>query len=480
MVKIRIIISLLSICALIGRAALWELAETLNGYGAKVACTLYFVQGRSLISIYSHELAWPPIGWFVHLRQVNETCIESVLWFAPFVTSRRACLHEKGRLGCALVHRGKSKHYLETDHVDTREGSGDDISDFAVRDLGSPKVRKVVKLLDDHLEDLWLNTRALIVVNASEYPARILYEKYANGFNSSIPQAGWSMAKSILSVFIASLFKTNPEIFPNRMETKIPMFNDSTTATLRHLLTMTDGQDWDEIYAPLLDPTDMLFKREEAGFVKPQRVSPGSCFQYSSKTSNLLSSYIKSRFNNDVRYLNAPYRNVIRPLNIQTCRMETDPSKVYVASSFMTMTPLDWVRVGVLLANYGRWPATGRQLLDESFMEEINKPVPTSRGLYGLHFWLGGNKHDRQADDTLDDMKCDSLYTTRRSHSRLWYQLLPKGSFFMSGFEGQYLIILPKEKLVVLRMGASREQMPFWKKFEAKDLFVPLFQALGL
>ena len=466
----RTFASLFALAIFLNRTFVNEIVETLNGYGAKVACTLYFIQSRPLNDIDWKELAWPPISWFVTTTALNDSCVEGRIKFAPFLGSRVACLHEQGSLGCVLLGKThKAEDYVKSNMLYRKvNGRGDEFSDFAVRALLSGNE---ILAVDSHFTDAWINSRAFLVIDASTYPAKILIECYGDGFNASIPQAGWSMTKSIVSLLVGALLRSEPNVFPDGLQTNIPL-EGTSSATLEQMLRMSDGMDWDEIYGPGMDPGHMLFHSNNTGYVKKQRTTPGTCFQYSSKTTNVITQYIRTKLGSDAANLNFPFNLLFRPINANSARMETDASKNFVGSSFSLMTPLDWTRLGVLIANEGVWPATGKRIIDLDYIRKLREPTKTSRGTYGLHIWLGGNAMDQHSDE--NDAECDKVYPTRVNPSRKWYQKLPKDSLLMTGFEGQYLLVVPKQKLIMLRLGASREKMPFWRRFEPADLFLPV------
>ena len=66
----------------------------------------------------------------------------------------------------------------------------------------------------------------------------------------------------------------------------------------------------------------------------------------------------------------------------------------------------------------------GRRLLPGGWVALASEPTPTSRGLYGAHFWLGGRGDLRSEGAGAD--ACDALYPSRLSPSRgWWYDALP-------------------------------------------------------
>ena len=70
--------------------------------------------------------------------------------------------------------------------------------------------------------------------------------------------------------------------------------------------------------------------------------------------------------------------------------------------------------------------ADGETLFDPNWADVVTTPTPGSDGRYGMGFWLPGEE-----------------------------SVLPDGTFFANGFQGQSLYIVPERDLLVLRMGAD-------------------------
>jgi len=459
---------------------LLRFAETANGYGSKVACTCHFIQNRTLESVAERELTWPPIALFVRLESDPSTkCVVSRLKWLPSIGVRRACMSNDKRLGCSIVSRHKTTELSarHSGHGSKDIEVNDDTDVFRV----SPEHQIQSSLLDDHMKDDWLHSRALLVVNATSFPAQILYERYGDGMTASTPQAGWSMTKSLFAMLVGALQMYKQDAFPLGLETRA--LEDGTT--VEQLLRMVDGLDWDEVYSAFTDPVNMLFLDENATTsISKKRASVGKCFRYSSKSSNLLSRWIRSLFPSDQEYHDFPFKVLFSRINARSAIVERDPAGTFVASSFSMMTARDWARLGILLAREGSWPVLidgyrrEEQIIPKSFVRALRSVTPTSRAMYGLHFWLGGGSPTSTESEDRVVRECDELYRARVSPSRAWYHQLPKETFFMTGFEGQYVIVDPVRKLVVVRLGASKEQMPGWKVFLPGELFPPLLNEI--
>lgn len=437
------------------------------------------------------ELAWPPVRWFSHVRVLEkQKCVVAegrlfgVVRFSH--KERRACF-KNAKLGCALdsgpfalEDDGEERRKLQTDEkvfVDATGGFKKWMENTTVNGL-----------IEEHFKvESGMYQRALLLVDVSEHPAKILYERYGDGFNKDMKQAGWSMSKSVFSMIVGALMHKVPERFPQGFDTVV-----SHDATLENMLRMSDGFAFDEKYTLFSDPVEMLFRSAMSGadVRKPPREKPGKCFRYSSQCSNRISEFIRrdvfahawSATGGDVAYEDMPRNYLFDKIDIKDGTFEMDPSGTFVASSFTMLRPRDWIKLGILLSNDGVWPVSQERILAPDFMKKVNTMTKTSMGTYGLQFWLGGNPFTEK--EMAAAKACDALFPTRgggrqdQAPPRLWYSYLPKKTYFMTGFEGNYLMIFPNEKKIMLRLGATPEGIPppFGPKWVPHRLFGPLIE----
>ena len=113
---------------------------------------------------------------------------------------------------------------------------------------------------------------------------------------------------------------------------------------------------------------------------------------------------------------------------------EPDVSGSFIGSSFAFMTARDWARFGELHRRDGVW--NGRRILPEGWVRYVTTPTPAAPdGQYGAHWWLN-------AGDPKDPAR------------RPWPGL-PTDTYAARGHSGQYVIVVPSAKLVVVRLGLS-------------------------
>ena len=266
-------------------------------------------------------------------------------------------------------------------------------------------------------------TRALLVV----YKDQIIAEFYADGFSKSSKLLGWSMTKSLVSTMYGIL-QSQEKI---DLEAKAPIEawqnDERKEITLKNLLEMNSGLEWEEDYATISDVTKMLFLAPDMTSVqieKPLIGKPNETWYYSSGTTNLLSGILRRQFRSHQAYLDFPYSNLIDKIGMHSMLIETDYDGNFVGSSYGWATARDWAKFGLLYLHQGNW--NGEQIFNKNWYNYAITPTNTSKGRYGAQIWLN---RGRALPDVPEDM------------------------FSFNGFQGQRVFILPSNDLVVVRLG---------------------------
>ena len=107
--------------------------------------------------------------------------------------------------------------------------------------------------------------------------------------------------------------------------------------------------------------------------VKALEFAPGSHFNYSSGTTNLMSGVLRSQFKTHQEYLDFPYTELIDKIGRHSMVLETDMAGNYVGSSYAWATARDWAKFGLLYAHKGNW--NGTQVFNDSWAEYTAKPT---------------------------------------------------------------------------------------------------------
>jgi CubicO group peptidase (beta-lactamase class C family) len=194
---------------------------------------------------------------------------------------------------------------------------------------------------------------------------------------------------------------------------------------------------------PGSDATRMLFNSHSAASVameKPLEHPPGRYFSYSSGTTNLLAALLVERLGGTQAAVDYLYGEFLQPLAMANTVLEPDPSGVFVGSSYVYASARDWARLGQLMLNGGE--LNGHRLFSE---EWAGRATAASTALndtrYGYQFWLNG-----------------------RGEHRRWPSL-PRDAFAMMGNRGQVVMMIPSERMVIVRLGWSAEDYPVNQRF---------------
>lgn len=280
------------------------------------------------------------------------------------------------------------------------------------------------------------DTRALLAVQGG----RIVWQRFADGFDADSRFRSWSMAKSVTNALVGILVRDGrlaldaPAPVPRWQQRA----SDPRRAlTLRHLLTMTSGLDnadggdaADSFIARLLFgdfSSDTAAAAEKADL----DYEPGTHWAYSTATTQILSGIVARSVGggrDGVRTFLE--RELTGPLGLSSFVLEFDPAETPLGGGYAWASAPDWARLGLLYLRDGVWD--GRRILPEGWVDFTRSVAPAeNNGTYGAHFWINAEAAEEQ------------------------FQMLRPGieAFQMNGNAGQYVVILPDRDLVVVRLG---------------------------
>ncbi|MEO0492117.1 MAG: serine hydrolase [Actinomycetota bacterium] len=269
------------------------------------------------------------------------------------------------------------------------------------------------------------------------HEGRIVAERYGGEATPETPLLSWSMAKSVTHSLVGIL------VDQGRLDLDAPApvpawANDERhEITLRHLLRMVDGLDFNETYAIPADGEDaawshcidMLFGDgvdDVAGYTigRPRKHAPGAVFNYSSGTTNVVARIVGDIIGAPDAMRAWMNETLFHPIGIRSADPTFDAAGTFVGSSYLHMTARDWARYGLLHLRGGAWD--GAQVLPRDWVEDERRAwaVDDEGNHYGTHWWV--------AEDG-------------------------RGTFFCSGFELQRVLCVPTTDLVVIRLGKTPE-----------------------
>lgn len=437
---------------------------TFLGYAGKYLCSGVFISGRSPEKILRDDIA-PMIFFNRLLRTRVDTEAQQVTVSLAGVVDRKAVF--RSGCGCTLVIGTTAdalRKQIDAEPVPRRRSALNRAwpdGDSAPVDPLPAGVNR--EKLEQVLQAAFIApssgssaaTRAVVVVFAGQ----LIAERYAPGFNRNMALPGWSMSKSVINALIAILVEKgrlnlkNPAPVPQWHRRDDPR----RAITLDQLLRMSSGLKFGEYYMPPSDVTDMLFNSYDfaaAAADKPLETAPDTKWHYSSGTTNIIAGIIRRAVDDDYpNMVTFARRELFERLNMHSAVIELDPSGTIVGSSYTFATARDWARLGLLYLQDGVWH--GERIFPRDWVAYSRTPaLEAPQGQYGAHFWLNAGSRNNPSD-------------------RRWPRL-PTDMFLAWGFQGQYLVIIPSKKLVIVRLGLDLSS----KTWDLQDLVAGVLEAI--
>lgn len=161
--------------------------------------------------------------------------------------------------------------------------------------------------------------------------------------------------------------------------------------TLRDLLTMTSGLDWNEDlpYDDPSNPSDLMEAADDwVQFVidRPMKDEPGSVFAYSSGATELLAYIFQRETGADIEHY--AHTHLFGPLGIRDYFWKRTPLGVVDTEGGLYLRAEDLAKIGLLYLNDGHW--SERRLMTSDWIKESLTPrIDAGEGFkYGYQWWL--------------------------------------------------------------------------------------------
>jgi len=338
----------------------------------------------------------------------------------------------------ALVYNYVNIDDLNLFHVRTVEAGKPQpwniASDYNKKEL-TPELRKAL--------EQYRTVAFLVVQNDS-----IRYEEYWDNYDASSLSNSFSMAKSIISILIGiahdegkikSLDQTACEYLPDFCSP------ENKVVTIRQLLMMSSGLNYDEGYSSLTSPvtrsyydTDLRKQMMELRVV----TKPGVSFNYMSANTQLLGFILEKATGKSIsEYASEKLWQPIGAEHDAKWSLDHKDGTEKAYCCFYS-NARDFARIGKLFLNKGMW--NGKQVISEAYVNAAISPAPISDGdspntIYGYQWWL-----------------TDYMGTP---------------VFYARGILGQYIFVLPSKQLTFVRLGHERGE----KDANGELLDVPVY-----
>ncbi len=261
----------------------------------------------------------------------------------------------------------------------------------------------------------------LIIKNDS-----IWHESYFDGFNVNSKTNSFSMAKSVVS---AALGKAIVEGKIKSLDQKVVDFFPELKGTyakevsVGDLSSMASGLSWDErYYSPFSIVTRAYFDDDLKKVILGLDVNekPGKSFKYLSGATQLLAMCIEKATGEYLSdYVSKSFWQPMGAENDALWQLDHEPDGVEKAYCCIASNARDFARFGKLYKQHGKW--NGKQILDSTFIAKSLQPRFKDSPEYGYGWWL--------------------------------HEIKGKKLFYMRGHLGQFVIVIPQDDLIIVRLG---------------------------
>ncbi|MET4328686.1 CubicO group peptidase (beta-lactamase class C family) [Bradyrhizobium sp. i1.15.2] len=293
---------------------------------------------------------------------------------------------------------------------------------------------------------------------------RIVYERYFGELEPHLPHACHSVTKSytgsLAAAFVHEGVLDDSKMIPHYLpELRGTAWDD---ATLRQVMDMHTGLDYNEIYADERSSVRVLGRAcgrrpRPAGYDGPRTLcdylrtvrkegAHGESFAYKTVNSEVM-TWVMTRVTGR-SFTQLMHERLWAPLGCEEDGyVSVDPAGTQMGGGGMCATLRDVARFGELMRREGEW--NGKQLIPAAVVHDVQKGDHPARFV--------------------------SLGVTRSYRSQWWVTHDELGAFQASGIHGQRVYIAPKAEMVVARFASH----PVASSAASEPIVLPQMLALG-
>jgi CubicO group peptidase (beta-lactamase class C family) len=284
----------------------------------------------------------------------------------------------------------------------------------------------------------------------------IKYEEYWDHFSDSSLTSSFSMGKTFVSILAGiAIDEGKIKSLDQPVGDFLPEFREGLAKqlTVRHLLNMSSGIDFDEDYLnPLGYPAEAYYGSELKKLTLKYKVKeqPGKTHIYLSGNTILLELVLEKATGMTIsEYASEKLWIPMGAAHSAFWSLDHEGGNEKAYCCFNS-NARDFARFGKLYLDSGRW--NGKQLVSEEYVLNSIKPAnlvdEQGRKIdhYGLSWWLLNYKQH--------------------------------AIFYARGILGQYIIVIPDKKMIIVRLGYERSKQKNGE--HPKDLFLYIDEALKM
>ena len=278
--------------------------------------------------------------------------------------------------------------------------------------------------LDENLTES--NTSSFLVIKEG----KIIHEAYWDGVNQNTKSNSFSIAKGITVMLLGKALEENKIRGLNqKFSDFFPTYNSvefGKDLTIGEIAKMETGLNWTEDYKNPLGQNAKAYygnSLEEAVLLRGFKDQPGTKFEYQSGATQMLGFALRKSLQRTL----AEYASekLWKSLGMsQNADWSTDEFGMEKSFCCVHSNARDFAKLGQLFLDEGK--VDGLQVINPNYLKEMQTPTKLSNGAYGMGLWIN--------------------------------QDAPIEHYYFWGLYGQYIIIIPKKQMVIVRTGMFKDQ----------------------
>ena len=429
----------------LGAARARDVPKVATGFIADILCSETFVSGldprRDLTETTD---AMPGVGLLTWAIDYQVDRARKEVTVTLFGVGRSHAVYREG-LGCTLDH-GAALTDVALPPDDKQPALLPEIAGPSIVPPQSPELSAALdRAFTEPAQPPYRRTRAIVVMKSG----RIIAERYADGIGPETPLLGFSMTKSVISALTGVLVRhgklnldgpapvaawTNPDD---------PRHAITVDQLLRHTAGIALGSSLEASLGSAFEPVNRMkfMEYEMAAYAEsiPLATTPGTVWNYHDGNFLILAHLIRDAAGgNPADTLRFARHELFAPLGMRHVTLQLDGAGTVEGSSEMLASARDWARFGQLYLNDG--VIGGKRILPEGWVNYSATATPNAWVGIGAGFWTN------QGDS----------FGAKFRVEHGW----PRDAFFAKGTIGQYTIVIPSERLVIVRLGRSPNAPP--------------------
>ncbi|WP_304190856.1 serine hydrolase [Phenylobacterium aquaticum] len=412
--------------------------EVATGLVSHQLCSATFISHLDPDQTYREALA-PVLGPFAGMvgHRVDRAKGEVTASLGPLSHARAVY---RGPLGC-LVIRGAAPAPVALRDAPSAPPL---LAPVAGPDIVTPQDPALIAALDHAFAEpgkITRNIKAVVIL----HDGRVIAERYAPGVGPLTPLHGWSMTKSATNALVGIM------VAQGRldMDKPAPVAAWANPADPRHVITPDDmlrmrtglklGNSANASTNSAVDISAraMFAERDMAGFsaAAPLDGVVGKSFAYADGETLILSRIVRDLAGGDAASVHAfMRRELFDKLGMTGAVMELDATGTPLGGSHLYAPARDWAKLGQLYVQDG--VVGGQRILPAGWVDYSARQTPGSEMIgYGAGFWT-----ERGQGWAVEHRRQNGL---------------PADSFMARGSFGQFMLVMPKDHLVIVQLGPS-------------------------